>query len=144
MKEAIDRAVIDAKLRELSRRLIRLRDKRPKSARQLADDQDLQDILARNLEIAVQSCTDIASHVCGAHRIVPTTAGDSFVQLARLGMIDEPLSKAMQRAVGMRKVLAHDYADVDWTLVVKVLRDDLEDLANFGRAVIAWMNGQQG
>jgi uncharacterized protein YutE (UPF0331/DUF86 family) len=144
MKEAIDQAVIDAKLRELSRRLIRLRDKRPKSARQLADDQDLQDILARNLEIAVQSCTDIASHVCGAHRIVPTTADDSFVQLARLGMIDEPLSKAMQRAVGMRNVLAHDYADVDWTLVVKVLRDDLEDLANFGRVVIAWMNGQQG
>jgi uncharacterized protein YutE (UPF0331/DUF86 family) len=144
MKEAIDQAVIDAKLRELSRRLIRLRDKRPKSARQLADDQDLQDILARNLEIAVQSCTDIASHVCGAHRIVPTTAGDSFVQLAQLGMIDEPLSKAMQRAVGMRNVLAHDYADVDWTLVVKVLRDDLEDLANFGRVVIAWMNGQQG
>ena len=44
----------------------------------------------------------------------------------------------------MRNVLAHDNADVDWTLVVKVLRDDLEDLANFGRAVIAWMNGQQG
>jgi uncharacterized protein YutE (UPF0331/DUF86 family) len=59
-------------------------------------------------------------------------------------VIDEPLSKAMQRAVGMRNVLAHDYADVDWTLVVKVLRDDLEDLANFGRVVIAWMNGQQG
>ncbi|MEI6546892.1 MAG: HepT-like ribonuclease domain-containing protein [Burkholderiales bacterium] len=59
-------------------------------------------------------------------------------------VIDAPLSKAMQRAVGMRNVLAHDYADVDWTLVVKVLRDDLEDLANFGRAVIAWMNGQQG
>jgi uncharacterized protein YutE (UPF0331/DUF86 family) len=50
----------------------------------------------------------------------------------------------MQRAVGMRNVLAHDYADVDWTLVVKVLRDDLEDLANFGRVMIAWMNGQQG
>jgi uncharacterized protein YutE (UPF0331/DUF86 family) len=40
--------------------------------------------------------------------------------------------------------MAGDYADVDWTLVVKVLRDDLEDLANFGRAVIAWMNDQQG
>ena len=40
--------------------------------------------------------------------------------------------------------MAGDYADVDWTLVVKVLRDDLEDLANFGRAVIAWMNGPQG
>jgi uncharacterized protein YutE (UPF0331/DUF86 family) len=49
----------------------------------------------------------------------------------------------MQRAVGMRNLLAHDYAGVDWTLVVKVSRDDLEDLANFGRAVIAWMNGLQ-
>jgi uncharacterized protein YutE (UPF0331/DUF86 family) len=59
-------------------------------------------------------------------------------------VFDEPLSKAMQRAVGMRNLLAHDYADIDWTLVVKVLRDDLEDLANFGRVMIAWMNGQQG
>ena len=59
-------------------------------------------------------------------------------------VIDKPLSKAMQRAFGMRNVLAHDYADVDWTLVVKVLRGDLEDLANFGRAVRSRVYGQQG
>ena len=45
----IDAAVVDAKLRELSRRLRRVATKKPASARALADDEDLQDIVARNL-----------------------------------------------------------------------------------------------
>ena len=84
MKPAAGKAdpdVLDAKLRELSRRLKRLKAKRPASAKALAADEDLQDIVARNLEVAIQNCMDIALHLCSAHGVVPETSAQAFAVL---------------------------------------------------------------
>jgi uncharacterized protein YutE (UPF0331/DUF86 family) len=132
----MDTAVIDAKLRELSRRLGRVEARQPASLKQLASDEDLQDILTRNLELAVQICIDIAFHLCGGHGVVPTTAAEAFSLLAKLGLIETGLAKNMQRAVGFRNVLAHEYAEVDWKIVMQVVRTGTRDLAAFGKAVI--------
>ena len=136
MKPHVDRDVIEARLRELSRRLDRVRARRPASIRQLAGDEDLQDIVSRNLELAIQSCIDVAAHLCGAHGVVPATAGEAFDHLARLGLIPASLASAMRRAVGFRNLLVHEYADIDWRIVMRVIRTDTQDLSAFGRAVL--------
>ena len=87
----LDTEVIDARLRELSRRLRRVAARRPASARALAANEDLQDILARNLEVAIQTCVDIAYHLCGAHGVVPTTAAEAFSELAKRALIERRL-----------------------------------------------------
>jgi uncharacterized protein YutE (UPF0331/DUF86 family) len=132
----LDTEIVDAKLRELSRRLGRVKAKQPASVRQLAADEDLQDILTRNLELAIQTCIDIAFHLCGAHGVVPTTAADAFAQLARRDLIERSLAERLQRAVGFRNVLAHEYTEVDWKIVMRVMRSGTADLAAFGKAVI--------
>lgn len=136
MSAPLDAAVIDAKLRELSRRLRRIEAKQPASLKQLAADEDLQDILSRNLELAIQTCIDIAFHLCGAHGVVPATAAEAFAQLARRGLIERSLAQRLQRAVGFRNVLAHEYTEVDWKIVMRVIRTDTRDLAAFGKAVV--------
>lgn len=136
MSAPVDAAVIDAKLRELSRRLRRIEAKQPASLKQLAADEDLQDILSRNLELAIQTCIDIAFHLCGAHGVVPATAAEAFAQLARRGLIERSLAQRLQRAVGFRNVLAHEYTEVDWKIVMRVIRTDTRDLAAFGKAVV--------
>ncbi len=136
MSAPVDSAVIDAKLRELSRRLRRIEAKQPASLKQLAADEDLQDILSRNLELAIQTCIDIAFHLCGAHGVVPATAAEAFAQLARRGLIERSLAQRLQRAVGFRNVLAHEYTEVDWKIVMRVIRTDTRDLAAFGKAVV--------
>jgi len=136
MIASVDSDVIDAKLRELSRRLRRVEAKRPDSVKQLAADEDLQDILTRNLELAIQTCIDIAFHLCGAHGVVPTTAAEAFAQLARRDLIERSLGQRLRRAVGFRNVLAHEYAEVDWKIVMRVIRTDTRDLAAFGKAVV--------
>ena len=132
----VDSAVIDAKLRELSRRLRRVEARQPASLKQLAADEDLQDILTRNLELAIQTCIDIAFHLCGAHGVVPATAAEAFAQLARRALIERSLAQRLQRAVGFRNVLAHEYTEVDWKIVMRVIRTDTRDLAAFGKAVV--------
>lgn len=136
MIATIDAAVIDARLRELSRRLRRVAAKQPASVRQLAADEDLQDILTRNLELAIQTCIDIAFRLCGARGVVPTTAAEAFAQLAKLKLIERSLAQRLQRAVGFRNVLAHEYTEVDWKIVMQVMRTGTRDLAAFGKAVV--------
>lgn len=136
MTARVDTGVIDARLRELSRRLRRVEARKPASIKALASDEDLQDILTRNLELAIQTCIDIAFHLCGAHGKVPTSAAEAFAEIAKLGLIERSLAKRLQRAVGFRNVLVHEYTEVDWTIVMRVIRTDTRDLAAFGKAVL--------
>lgn len=136
MTAPVDTGVIDARLRELSRRLRRVEERKPASAKALAGDEDLQDILTRNLELAIQTCIDIAFHLCGAHGKVPTTAAEAFTEIARLELIERGLADRLQRAVGFRNVLVHEYTEVDWKIVMRVIRTDTRDLAAFGKTVL--------
>ncbi len=144
MTRNIDREVIDARLRELAHRLERLAEKRPASIKQLKADEDLQDILARNLELAIQSCIDIAAHICAVHQIVPESAGEAFDGLESLGVINPPLTASLKRATGFRNILAHEYAEIDWNLVMQVMRTDLKDLKAFGKAIVAHLDSKFG
>ncbi len=136
MTDPVDTDVVDAWLRELSRRLRRVAAKKPASIKALAADEDLQDILTRNLELAIQACIDIAFHLCGAHGKVPTSAAEAFAQLAKFELIERALAQRLQRAVGFRNVLVHEYTEVDWMIVMRVIRTDTRDLAAFGKAVL--------
>jgi uncharacterized protein YutE (UPF0331/DUF86 family) len=135
--------VVEARLRELSRRLDRVAAHKPRSLKQLADDEDLQDILSRNLELAIQACVDVAAHLCGAYGVVPATAGDAFEVLAKRGVISRPLAARLKRAVGFRNVLVHEYVEVDWRIVLRVIRADTRDLAAFGKTMLALIKHTQ-
>lgn len=139
----LDAEVVDARLRELSRRLRRVAARRPASVKALAADEDLQDILARNLEVAIQTCVDIAYHLCGAHGVVPVTAAEAFAELAKRTLIERRLAGRLQLAVGFRNVLVHEYTDIDWKIVMQVMRTGTRDLAAFGKAVLKMLDAQQ-
>ena len=140
MTGTIDHAVVDVKLRDLAHRLRRVGEKKPASARALASDADLQDILARNLTLAIQVSIDIAFHVCAARGVLPATAAEAFVQLAGLGLIPQPLAERLVLAVGFRNILIHEYAEVDWKIVMRVIRSGTGDLAAFGKAMVALLD----
>jgi len=132
----IDTEVIDARLRELSHRLKRVAAKKPTSLRRLIEDEDLQDIVSRNLELAIQACIDIAMHLCGAHDVVPASSGEAFTALAGKNLVPRALAQRLRRAVGLRNVLVHEYVEIDWKIVQQVIERDTADLAAFGRVVL--------
>ena len=142
MRVPLDTEVIDARLRELSRRLRRVEARKPASIKALAGDEDLQDILTRNLELAIRTCIDIAFHLGGAHGKVPTTAADALAELAKLELIERGLAQRLQRAVGFRNVLVHEYTEVDWKIVMRLIRTDTRDLAAFGKAVLKMLESR--
>lgn len=88
------------------------------------------------LQIAIQACQDVASHVVSDERLgEPATNQELFDRLARAGWIDDALAARMRRAVGLRNVLVHGYAAVDPAVLRDVLERHLGDLLAFAAAI---------
>jgi uncharacterized protein YutE (UPF0331/DUF86 family) len=133
----LNRDVLIAKLGPLHDAIDRIETKRPPSLELLLADRDLQDIVCKNIERAVQICIEIATHLATMNALAPKTSGESFKMLADKGMLDTELATAMIKAVGFRNVSVHDYVKVDWTIVMKIAGDGVHDLKAFGR----WVKG---
>ena len=84
----MDRDLIGAKLESLQRCVDRIAVKAPSSAEQLVLDADLQDIIALNLQRAVQLCVDLAAHVIAdTDARPPATMAENFEILRQLEII---------------------------------------------------------
>ena len=57
-------------------------------------------------------------------------------------MIRPEVARQLQRAVGLRNVVAHGYAGVDVSSVHRASTDGLRDLEEFAAQVAAWVNAQ--
>ena len=132
----MDRDLVDRKLESLYRCVSRIEQKLPESREDLADDYDCQDIVAVNLERAVQLCVDLAAHLMStAHLPLPETMADAFRALHSKGTIDAALSDRMVRAVGLRNLAVHEYSRLDWKQIHDYLPQALDDLRAFAGAV---------
>jgi uncharacterized protein YutE (UPF0331/DUF86 family) len=131
--------ILLTKLDALQRCLERVKAKTPESADILQKDLDRQDIIALNLERAVQSCVDIAAHVIAQQNVpAPGTMAESFARLQELGAITEHTATRMKNAVGFRNISVHEYQKIDWTIVYRLITEHLEDFKDFSRQVLEW------
>lgn len=132
--------LLTTKLTELSRRIERVRANAPSTATELAANQDALDLVSFNLMLAVQSCSDIASHLIADEGwAAASTLAEAFVRLRDERVIDAAVAKSMGQAVGLRNVVAHGYANVDPTLVHLAATRGLADLEAFEQQVSAWL-----
>ena len=133
----MDRELIEEKIESLRRCVRRVQDKRAETVEQLENDWDTQDILSVNLTRAVQLCVDIAAHLLSeTDRPSPETMAEAFEHLQEMGVLDAPLAKRLQGAVGFRNVAIHAYRSIDWAIVHSITHERLDDFRAFARAVL--------
>jgi len=134
----MDEDVILKKLESLSRCIERIDSKNPHSLDVLEEDMDLQDVIVLNLERAVQMCVDIGMHVLSSRKLIlPDTMADTFTVLQKEGMISEPTSERMIKAVGFRNTVVHAYQSIDWMIVDKIINAHLGDFRQFAKEIYA-------
>ncbi len=132
----MDRPLIEAKLESLRRCVERLSGKTPSSAEELIRNPDLQDIIALNLQRAVQLCVDLAAHlIADTTSAPPSTMAEHFDVLERSQIIPSPLAERMKKAVGFRNIAVHSYHAIDWTIVYQICTRHLDDFRQFAKAV---------
>lgn len=98
-------------------------------------DSDTQDIVERNLHLAIESVLDIGQHIIASSGWKPVEEyAGIFVTLEQHGVISKELLARVQGMAGFRNLLVHEYAEIDHFQVFQVMQDHLEDLAELARA----------
>jgi uncharacterized protein YutE (UPF0331/DUF86 family) len=132
----MDQVILAQKLESLRRCIRRVEQKTPAGVDQIVQDPDIQDILVLNLTRAVQLCVDIGSHVISASdEPAPSTMGDVFSTLEKLGIITSKTCQALKKAVGFRNVAIHNYAVINWEMVYAICQKSLIDFRQFAKEI---------
>jgi uncharacterized protein YutE (UPF0331/DUF86 family) len=136
----VNRDLVAAKLVELDDRLARVRRHCPEAVTDLRADRDALDLVSFNLMLAVQTCSDIASHLIADEGwpAAPNLAG-AFNSLRDRGVISSPTAGALCKAVGLRNVVAHGYAGINPAMVHAAATRGVLDLEAFAREIAAWI-----
>jgi len=135
----MDPLVLSQKIESLRRCIQRVEQKAPASLEDLIVSADLQDILVLNLTRAVQLCVDIGSHIISqSSESAPTTMGEAFTALERMGILSTATSESMRKAVGFRNVAVHNYDAINWEIVFSICRNSVPEFREFVRDISAF------
>jgi len=123
------------RLRLLEAYLKKLRRIRGATTREkFLEDTDTQDIVERNLHLAIEALFDIGQHIIASSSWEPAEEyADIFAVLHKHGVILDALLARTVGMAGFRNLLVHEYAKVDHSQVFDVLQDHLGDLESLAR-----------
>jgi uncharacterized protein YutE (UPF0331/DUF86 family) len=132
-------------LESLQASLHHLESKKGISLSAYRKNEDMQAIVERRLETAIQACIDLGNHIISHDQLGrPDDYAEIFSILNRHSVISEALEKTMRKMVGFRNLLIHQYRDVLVDMVHKILHENLDDFYQFARAIMAYVNNKKG
>jgi uncharacterized protein YutE (UPF0331/DUF86 family) len=101
------------------------------------DDDNIQTIVERKLQLAIQVCMDIGSYLIGQLGLTaPDEPENVFAVLGREGVINKELARRMVGMVRFRNILVHDYLEIDSNIVYHNLTEELYDFEQFSQEII--------
>lgn len=138
----VRRDVLRKRLDILLDALSDLRRYRESVARErLQTDRDTQHMVLHAMYVAAQAAIDIALHaLADAERPAGSSYREAFRALVSAGLAPDEMADRLEGWAGLRKVLAHHYASIDYTLVHDALVSDLGDLEAFALLAARWLD----
>jgi uncharacterized protein YutE (UPF0331/DUF86 family) len=96
-----------------------------------------QDAIAVNLQRACEQCIDLANHVVKIKKLgLPKESRESFRLLARHDLIPADLAANLEKMIGFRNTLVHEYQKLDIQLMVEVIETHLDQLIDFTNFIL--------
>lgn len=116
----------------IRKNLNRLKGKQGLSSQEFNINEDIQDIVLLNLQVAIQGCIDIATHIISNNDWgVPGSFSGLFDVLAQHGVISEEQKKIMRQMAGLRNLIVHEYVELDMDKVYSVFNNCLPDFNSY-------------
>jgi len=102
------------------------------SRQEIESDVDIRGALERYLYLAIQATIDLAEAIVAYKGLrKPATMSESFYILSEEGVVAADLARELAKMVGFRNVIAQDYQDLDYGIVLDVLHNRLKYIKNF-------------
>lgn len=131
---------IEQRLERLKKCLIKLEPLKEKSKEEFLRDEYLQDIVERNLEVAIQSCIDIANRIISLDELEkPKDYYGSIIRLGEESILPHDFAKKFAPIAGFRNILIHEYLDIDWDEVYKNLQK-MDQFYKFMDYIKKWLS----
>lgn len=135
----VDQDVAFEKIKQIKRCLERISEKTKNNPDSL-DNLDIQDVFVLNLQRAVQSAIDLASHIISDENLgLPSDMKENFILLKRHNILSEEISKKLQSMVGFRNLCVHDYTSIDVEVLKSILKNHLSDLEEYIQFILKFI-----
>lgn len=110
MLSLVNPTIVLSKISSIRRRLARLKGMKDVNEEVLRMNLDTQDIVLHNLQLAIQACVDIGSHIISDEGWgVAGSFSEIFYILQQKEVISHALADKMVAMVGFRNILVHEY-----------------------------------
>lgn len=120
------------KMRDVERRMETVSKHLPDHYEEFAELDIKRDGIYKNVEIAIQSCYDIAVMIVKEERLaVPEDEASIPLLLAEAGIISTEQAETLQDMKGFRNVLAHRYGRIDDEAAFNTIQDGLDDFEGY-------------
>jgi uncharacterized protein YutE (UPF0331/DUF86 family) len=136
----VDRDLVRRKLTELAEYVSQVSEYGDLTVERYRADWKTQRIVERTLQMAIEACVDVASHVLADRSLrAPSTYAETFEILVQAGLMPADLGRTMVEMTGFRNVIVHEYAGTDADVVIRILREHLEDFRRFETEALRWL-----
>ena len=96
-----------------------------------------QDAAILNIVRACEQAIDLANHLVRKLDLgIPNETRDSFSFLNRAKIIDRNLAENLEKMVGFRNLVIHEYQRINIQIVIDVINKRLPDLKNFCEIIL--------
>ncbi len=100
-----------------------------------------QDAIAINLQRVCEQSIDLANHTIKTKKLgLPKESRESFQLLAKHKVIPAGLAVKLQKMVGFRNVLVHEYQQLDIGLMIDIIENRLTDLIDYTNLICRQFN----
>ncbi len=133
----IDKNLILRKISELEEYILNLREVEDITIEKLLEDWKIQRAIERVLQISIEICVDIANHIISSMGWrVPISYSDTFKVLKENKVISDELFIVMERMVKFRNIIVHNYDRIDQTIIIGILKNNINDFIRFKDSII--------
>jgi uncharacterized protein YutE (UPF0331/DUF86 family) len=119
--------------------LRRLHSKRNISAKEFFENWEIQDIVIREFQIAIEACIDISTHIISEKG---WRSPEKYKEIADIlsenNVINIDYKEIFKKIIAFRNVITHEYLQIDLQIVYSNLQklDDLRQFASFINAFL--------
>jgi len=136
----VDKVVLMRKLSELETYLKQIREFSGITLQDYTGDWKTQRIVERTLQMMIETCADIASHIVSDRGLrAPTGYADTFSVLKENTIINSDLCASMEKMAKFRNVVVHQYEGVDAGIVIAILTRYLADFERYRDAILEYL-----
>lgn len=134
--------VVINKIQSIQRCVRRAREEYRADSDGFATNYTRQDAALLNVLRACETAIDLANHVVRAGKLgIPVSSADSFKLLQAERIIDARLAERMEKMVGFRNTVIHQYTTVDIRIVEAVIVRELDELLEFADRIREHVQG---